>query len=114
MKTEHFQDAESALRSFLTAWIERNQEEMFRYSQKTWKSLHNETWLKTLLSRHIDSFEIHSHEVAGEYAIDFMISINNNPPSNIRVIAEISPYHPGIGEWGVNPIAALRLIKKRN
>jgi hypothetical protein len=112
--------AERALAEYVSAWKNQDWSEMVKWSQMTWADGEPdpagvlEAWydFKTL-----KGFEIKDVEVVSEVTTDITFVVHYEAiPNQIskkqiaaRVIRETAPYEPSPqGEWGVNPISALR------
>jgi len=113
-------DAIDALTDFMNAWKGSNWSEMFRYTQKTWRSkkdnnselLKNWFYLKDLLT-----FKVLKINKISESCVDVLLGIKyvfgnsklKETKIRARVICETEPYKPDpMGTWGVNPISILR------
>jgi len=112
--------AERALAEYVFGWKNQVWPQMVKWSQKTWIDGEPdpagvlEAWydFKTL-----KGFEIRDVEIVSEVTTDITFVVHYEAiPNEIskkqitaRVIREAAPYEPSLqGEWGVNPISALR------
>lgn len=98
---------------YMRAWISNNIAKMYKNSQITWKSQHNDKVLKELYAGlHLQEFEILGAERAGScaYKVAVIMKINNETVAScVNVISETAAYKPEIdGVIGVNPISVLR------
>ncbi len=110
-KNVQIKEAEEVLYKFLKAWQKGNKGAMFRNCQETWKANNSKAWLNILTDSRPGSFDIVSHNIVGIFAVDFIVSVNNQKAETIRLINESGPYKPGNGTWGVNPISAIKVIR---
>ena len=113
---------------FLVNWKAKKPDGMFNVSQKTWLYNHAETGVEWIKEGLIDVTEIQSFQLVKifpitECTIDITAKIrikqlanNNQKPIRhikLRLIKEKAAYEPSEdGEWGVNPISAVRKIQK--
>ena len=120
MKEGKFVDAIETVKKFMNAWKDSNWPEMFKYTQKTWRSKENNNsellknwfYLKDLLT-----FKILRINQISLSCVDVLLGIGymfgnlklKETKVRARVICETEPYKPSKdGTWGVNPISILR------
>jgi len=113
-------DAIETVKKFMKAWKDREWSEMFRYTQKTWRSKENNNsellknwfYLKDLLT-----WKILKINQISESCVDVLLGIRyvfgdsklKETKIRARVICETEPYKPDPeGTWGINPISILR------
>ncbi len=112
--------AERALAEYITAWKNQNWQRMVKFSQKTWVSAESDP-ARTLKGcydfKTLKGFEVKGTKTISDAAKDITFVVYYEAITNqidkkqitARVIKETAPYKPSSqGQWGVNPISALR------
>jgi hypothetical protein len=113
---------ERAFAEFLNAWKNQDWDAMVKFTQKTWRS--GEKNPAEWLSFNIGIKDLLGAEILNKNTIsDVMVDINvkvyyalgnevGDETRVVRIVREIDAYKPSTqGEWSVNPISALRIIK---
>ncbi len=108
------------LTEFLTAWKDKNFQGMFNACQETWKFNHEkdgiqwiDTWygIKNLISWNIIDSKISGvvRDIKIEISYKDFAFKGKYKTITARLVCETAPFKPDInGDWGVNPISALR------
>ncbi len=107
--------ARKTLSNFFEAWQAGHVKTMLEHCQLTWRATTKDAVsnLESLLhSVSITKFRILSTEKVSDFLIDCVVEVNDTKRASIRIVKELAPYKPSeTGQWGINPISALRLCR---
>jgi len=109
-------DKRDVLTAFLQAWANEDYEQMYQFTQKTWKEKHTIEFIKVLFQdAKLKKFNIFSDTFvsnsAHKFTIDFTLSSGDRLMSVVNVICEEAPFTPRpYGEWGVNPVSVQNIV----
>jgi hypothetical protein len=100
---------------YYQAWKSRDFGSMYAATQKTWASKDGNSAeiLEQLHPAHLTAYQMGTPLPAGECLWQVPVSLvvdGVDRKAKPTVICEVEPYRPDLrGDWGVNPISALRL-----
>lgn len=100
---------------FLKSWQAGDAKTMLNHTQLTWRS-RSKNPLGDLVALYesvdISTFKVIRASKITDFKVDILVEINNKSQATLCIIKEIAPYKTSKdGQWGVNPISALRLIR---
>ena len=102
----------NSLTDFLDAWKAKDMQVMLEHCQLTWATRTNNKleWLAALVEAvPITKYRIISIEKVSEVFVRATAEINGNKRTTICLVKESVPYKTSkTGQWGINPISALR------
>jgi len=112
-------DKKDVLIAFLQAWKNQDYEQMYQFSQLTWKEGKTEENIEALFSTaKVKDFNIFSStyvsSAAQKYAVDLTLESGDRLMCGaVMVICEAAPNKTAAwGEWGVNPASVLNISQK--
>ena len=104
--------------AFMQAWLNEDYEQMYQFSQKTWKANNTEGVIKALFQdAKLKKYNIFSStfvsNAAMKYNVDITLQSDDHLMSVVMVLCEDEAYKPrAYGEWGVNPLSVQNIISK--
>jgi hypothetical protein len=107
---------EAAVTAFCHGWRKQDAGAMWDAAQKTWKYNNSRRDLRMFQNTPLMSFKLleptEVSEVMVDVPVEVVLRVGQKPRKEtrvMRVIAEKAPFKPNVdGDWGVNPVSALR------
>ncbi len=104
------------LKSFLDALIVKNEESVNANTQLTWLYRFPNMSIMEIMPT-IKNYEIISESKVQNGDYNYVVNINSDLVTTVKVIREVAPYKPDPsgenGQWGVNPSSIINNLKGR-